>query len=323
MPVGHPPQGMPVPVPTPTPVPVGAPVAAPAAGGSNFGTITLAPGFTPDPHFVHGVSGGPVDARTWNPSCTGYVTPQPDHLLVLAQPFGGLRLMAHGGSQDVTLVVQRPDGGYTCNDDAEGVHPVIGGSWAAGTYRVWVGSYQPNVRAAYTLGLTELPSVTVASLPPPSGAVAPTPVAAPAAPSVPAAGTIASNFGTVTLAPGFTPDPHIVRGISGGAIMASSMHASCTGWIASQPDHVLNWMGASPSFRILARSPQDITLVVLAPDGSVWCNDDAEGTNPVISGLTFAPGTYRIWIGSYNANDRAPYVLGFTELAHVSTASLM
>ena len=147
-----------VPTPTPTPAPTG-------GGGSNFGTISLNAGFMPDPHVARGTSGGATDASTVNASCAGWISGTPDHLFVAGSPFAMLRLMA-ASDQDVTLVVQKPDNTYACNDDTDGTNPVVDIAQApAGTYRLWVGSYQQGVNAPYRLGVTELPANMPSALP--------------------------------------------------------------------------------------------------------------------------------------------------------------
>ncbi|MCB9621236.1 MAG: hypothetical protein H6724_17480 [Sandaracinus sp.] len=141
----------------------GAAAGAAAAGASNFGTVQLAAGFVPDPHTASGTSGGSIDASTWQAGCNGFVTQQPDHLFVASTAFANLRVMAHSQG-DVTLVVQKPDGTYVCNDDGEGTDPIVEAAFPAGTYKVWIGSYQAGTNSPYTLGFTELASVTAASL---------------------------------------------------------------------------------------------------------------------------------------------------------------
>jgi hypothetical protein len=137
--------------------------AAAAAGGSNFGTVQLNAGFVPDPHTASGTSGGSIDAATWQAGCNGFVTTQPDHLFVAATAFANLRVMAHS-TGDITLVVQKPDGTYLCNDDTDGTDPLVEGAFPAGTYKVWIGSYQAGTNSPYTLGFSELTSVMPSSL---------------------------------------------------------------------------------------------------------------------------------------------------------------
>lgn len=288
------------------PVAPAVPVAA-AGGASNFGTVTVAPGFMPDPSVARGTSGGAIQASTLNPQCRGWVSQTPDHILMATGQFAMLRVMVNGGSADTTLVIQRPDGSYNCDDDTEGRNPVFQGNFAPGAYKVWIGSYTQGENAAYTLGISELGSVNPSSLPAPAGA----------APSGATAAT-ASNFGTISINPGFMPDPNMSRGTSGGAIQASTLNSTCRGWVSSTPDHIFMAAGNFTNLRVLVGSDQDTTLVIQRPDGQYMCNDDTEGTNPIVSGA-FPPGAYKIWIGSYNQGQNSAYRLGFTEMSSVST----
>ncbi len=117
----------------------------------------------PDPHTATGTSGGSTNAATVNPACTGWIAGTPDHLFVASGAFANLRVMAHSAS-DITLVVQKPDGSYLCNDDFEAMNPLVEGPMPPGTYKIWIGSYQQGENAAYTLGFTELGSVNPSNL---------------------------------------------------------------------------------------------------------------------------------------------------------------
>jgi hypothetical protein len=278
-------------------------------GGSNFGTVTLAPGFQPDPHVVAGTSGGSTAAQSVNPLCRGFISQQPDHLLVASGTFANLRVLANGGAGDVTLVVRRPDGSYLCDDDTEGRNPIVQGPFPAGTYQVFVGSYEAGTNIPYNLGISEIGSVTAAQLGSPAGGGGPQP------------GNMASNFGTVTLAPGFMPDPHVVSGRSGGAVSANTLHPSCSGWVSQTPDHILAASGNFSNFRVLVRASSDTTLVVQRPDGGYLCNDDTEEHNPIVQ-AAFPTGTYRIWVGSYTQTQDADYQIGFSELASTRARDL-
>lgn len=157
---------------------------------------------------------------------------------------------------------------------------------------------------------------------PPSAETSPAaeePAAEPAQPQ--AAEQLDSNFGTVSLNPGFVPDPKVVEGVSGGGVEASTLDAACAGWVAQTPDHILAAGGDFANMRILAHSEADITLVVQKPDGTYVCDDDTEGTNPVVA--TAAPqGNYKVWIGSYEEGANAEYKLGFSELEQVTPTQL-
>jgi hypothetical protein len=271
-------------------------------------TVTLTPGFTPDPHVVAGTSGGDVSASDLNPTCRGYIADSPNHLFTAAGNFTSLRLLVNGGADDTTLVVQKPDGTYLCNDDAEGHHPIVANvAFPPGIYKVWVGSYSQAVRAGYHLGFTELSSVNTARVGVPGGArVAPPPT------------DLSSN---ITLSSGFMPDPHRATGTGGGNVQATAWDASCGGAVAEAPDHLFVANDEFTFLKILVRSDADTTLVVQKPDGSFLCNDDSDGLNPGITGA-FSAGTYRIWVGSYDATQRPQYTLGISELSSTSASEL-
>ncbi|MCB9630809.1 MAG: peptidase S1 [Sandaracinus sp.] len=185
-----------------------------------------------------------------------------------------------------------------------------------GTYKLWVGSYSRGQSIPYTLGVSELGSVMPSSLAGGAGAAA----AAGGGGALDVTGGDA-NFGAVTLAPGFVPDPSVHNGTSGGSVSASSVNPSCTGYVSARPDHLFNASGAFANLRILVNSSADTTLVVRRPDGTFVCNDDSDGTNPMVAG-NFPPGQYRIWVGSYQQGTNSPYKIGFTELASVTSAQL-
>lgn len=307
-------------VPGQVPQPVGVAIPQPGAGGSNFGTITLAPGFMPDPNVSRGTSGGSIDASTLSPACRGWISQQPDHLFVASAPFSNLRVVVNGAGQDTTLVVQRPDGSYACDDDTENRDPVVAGGFPPGTYKIWVGSYTRGESIPYTLGLSELGSTMPSTLGGGAAVGANVGAVVGSAAGLDVSGP-AGNFEPVSLNPGFVPDPHVKQGTSGGSIAANTVNPSCAGHVSSRPDHIFTATGAFSSLRIMVRSDADTTLVVRRPDGTFLCDDDTEGTNPVVGGA-FPPGQYRIWVGSYSQGENAPYRIGFTELSSVTPSSL-
>jgi hypothetical protein len=122
--------------------------------------VTIGPKFPPEPLTVRGISGGSVSgenvagrAETANGPCVGFVDEKPDHTLVITDFFNYLSLQVQG-PEDTTIIVRGP-GGTWCNDDSEGKNPGIAGEWLAGTYSVWVGSYNKTKNHPYILRITE------------------------------------------------------------------------------------------------------------------------------------------------------------------------
>lgn len=142
-----------------------------------------------------------------------------------------------------------------------------------------------------------------------------------------AAGTTASAqapgtkpaMGAIILEAGFDEDPRTITVFSGGSINASEKIPGCSGYISEPPDVRLTYTAdpspaAMPLF-IHALSEGDTTLVVKAPDGNWYCNDD--GVNAVNPMVVFGPamsGSYEIWLGSFEPDRNYEVVLAFSEL---------
>ncbi|OLP19379.1 hypothetical protein BST81_06420 [Leptolyngbya sp. 'hensonii'] len=129
-------------------------LAAPVlAQSSNFGTMTLAPGFSASAGTASGYTGGSVSlASIANQDrdgnlCLGYGGDRemPDHVIVLQQDFSQLTVEFKDKRQPLTLLIQGP-GGVRCGEGR-----VTGPGWSSGTYRLWVGTPDPGRRSNYTL----------------------------------------------------------------------------------------------------------------------------------------------------------------------------
>lgn len=124
---------------------------ATAGGGSRQSA-----GFTPDPITVSIYSGGGIDASdTIGGACVGMVAGAPDYeFTYTAGSFPlSFRVESRG---DTSLIVNGPDGRWYCNDDTNGLNPVL--TWrrpTSGSYDVWVGAV--GDAASATLYITETP----------------------------------------------------------------------------------------------------------------------------------------------------------------------
>jgi hypothetical protein len=125
-------------------------------------------------------------------------------------------------------------------------------------------------------------------------------------------------FGDATIERNFSPDPIVVRGMSGGSISgkyiarrSQTPTGLCVGYFEEQPAHTLELTTKFNYLKLLVDSPEETTLIVTGPGGT-WCNEDFEGKNPGIVG-EWLPGTYSIWIGSYKKDRYFPYTLEITE----------
>lgn len=301
-----------------------------SAASASAQSVVLRSGFMPDPQTRGGISGGPVPASSFNPSCRGYIPMVPQHRVVLATPMAFFRIWAQSSS-DTTLVVRASTGQVFCADDTWGVNPGVDLRGAMpGNYDVYVGSYAAGVRAPYTIGFTELASsvpgggssggvvlqtpsgppvgIVVQSPAPPAVVVQQPPplLAAPAAPPRPSYG--------YPLAAGFLPDPRLFQGVSGGPLSASSINPACRGYIPVMPSQTVTLTTYFNFLRVWVSSQGDTTLVVRAPNGQVFCADDTYGFNPGVDMRGLPPGSYQVYVGSYSAGTQHPYTLAFTEL---------
>jgi serine protease Do len=267
-----------------------------------FGTVSLAAGFTPDPHTLEMPSGGEVDVSYLGGECTGYAAIAPDYRLNWTGDSDELRIFfaAEDGS-DTTLLINQADGTWLCNDDWDsGLDPLIEiDDPAPGQYDIWVGSYSAGDFIDGTLHITELD-------------LEPTEVGLDELDL-----TLEPYYGETDLEAGFTPDPFEVEMTIGGSIDAEYLGDGCVGFAAAEPDFRIYWSGSSGELRMFFESEDDgdATMIVNLPNGDWTCDDDADGTlNPLVILEDPAEGQYDIWIGSYRRGEFIDGTLSVTEL---------
>jgi hypothetical protein len=191
------------------------PVGAAPAGNPVDGVVTLGPGFAPDPWTATGTAGGPVSADTLSADCRGYISAQPNHVIRATGAFANLRIVV-ASPADTTLVVQRADGSFECNDDFEGLNPQVAGMFGPGEHRVWIGTYSADDSGApYVIGVTELATVTAASLA--MGGVPEVPADAPTPPP----GSVPTACGQA--------DPGVYGGLAVGMAVTLGRHTPLQG----------------------------------------------------------------------------------------------
>ncbi|MGE0595951.1 MAG: hypothetical protein AB7P07_06285 [Hyphomonadaceae bacterium] len=103
---------------------------------------------------------------------------------------------------------------------------------------------------------------------------------------------------------------------SGGALDARTLAEGCSGYISELPDLRIEYVSSTIPLTIQANSTSDTTLVVRAPDGAFYCNDDggAAGLNPLITIAEPLSGPYEIWIGTYGGASLSAAELRIGEL---------
>ncbi|BAW96672.1 hypothetical protein NIES970_16110 [[Synechococcus] sp. NIES-970] len=121
-------------------------------------------------------------------------------------------------------------------------------------------------------------------------------------------------FENLDLKSGFSPNPQVLRGVSGGDERAADLigivespTGPCVGFIDTHADHRLSLHNFFSDLELSVESVGDTVLVVRGP-GGVWCNDDAASHNPEIRG-EWKVGNYEVWVGSRQERQYYPYIL--------------
>jgi hypothetical protein len=282
----------------------------------NYGSDELASGFLPDPYSVELISGGDVDVSgcQLGYDCYGYATSAPDFRLFLEDDSQGIRIffVADVLDQDTILIVNTPDGEWTCNDDHDsGADPLVQLVPApAGQYDIWVASYFEQEFVAGTLYITEW-DLTPADYR--DGGMVP------GGDDSQLDYTLEPNFGSDELSSGFLPDPYLVELISGGNVDVSTCQLGydCTGYATAAPDFRLFLEDGSEGIRIFFvadAAGEDTALIVNAADGEWTCNDDYDSlVDPLVQLVPAPAGQYDIWVASYSDEEFVAGTLYITE----------
>lgn len=231
-------------------------------------------------------------SETGMDGCSGYVDlSAPDAVVEWG---GGPLQITTRADFDATLVVARPDGAWACNDDGDGLQPVVDlPNAASGRYAVWVGVFADTEATGSAVTL-------VAGSPPPP--VVPDVQARPTGGTVSVSAGFETQSGAVTQsveARGQDPLSRADLGVASGF--------GCSGYIdASAPSLVVRYdAGQARSPLVIAAAPSDgmadLVVLVRTPAGRWSCNDDFDGPNPVVSFDDAAPGDYVVWVGTYSS----------------------
>ncbi len=128
---------------------------------------------------------------------------------------------------------------------------------------------------------------------------------------------IAQDYASFELSPGFTPDPTIGTGNTGGPRLASEATGTsttetgeCSGYIDTLPDHELELTADFEYLSIAAMTEGEASLVIFGPNAETWC---FTGENPSISGF-YDQGTYEVYVGNMSRDIGPRYELVITEL---------
>lgn len=116
-----------------------------------YGRVSLIAPFSTDPHTVSISAGGSVDVDVTGCGY-GYVARAPDYNLTYSGSGSTLYFFVRS-DEDTTLLINRPDASWICDDDSLGdSNPVVTiPNAGAGLYNIWVGTYSSEALTPATL----------------------------------------------------------------------------------------------------------------------------------------------------------------------------
>jgi hypothetical protein len=124
----------------------------------------------------------------------------------------------------------------------------------------------------------------------------------------------------LNLSRNFRPDPLRFDGSSSGSVSLAELSGGargCRGFSSPQPSYTLNLGDNFPLLDVLAFTndvESDATMLLMGDNGMVVCADNENrGRNPQIS-MRLPKGSYRLWIGSRDANKPLRYTLSLSEI---------
>jgi hypothetical protein len=219
--------------------------------------------------------------------CNGHVgAGAPDVVLSVAEPGTELSIYAVSPT-DLVIAVRGPDGAWFCDDDTFGINPAVSyDDPMPGDYHVYVGAFARDAEGIYAVFAADgAPNWNAAQTP------APETLNTGAEPAV----------GTLPFGPGTRPDPRLVFDVPQSGFEAFGLGDDCAGYIdPTRPDVVIDAGEGLDQLMIYMVAEGDGTLVIVGPDGTLYCNDDFEGLHPGILIPEPAAGDYAVFAGTFD-----------------------
>jgi len=209
-------------------------------------------------------------------ACRGFVPVAPHLRLTTTEP-RDVRLVTRDATADLVMVLRTPSGRYVCDDDSgAGTLAEIDTTLETGSSAVWVGTFERDSEAHFTLELSAPGRwrVTGHGLLPEGE---------------PAGGVIDLD------APGWEGRR---EGRVRSELDARHLDPECGGRVGAAPDFVVRTTEAR-ELSLTTEARVDLTMVVRHADGRLVCDDDSgDEKNPLVTG-SFAPGAHQVWIGTF------------------------
>ncbi|WP_439632591.1 hypothetical protein [Glycocaulis sp.] len=251
-------------------------------------TLSLRAGFRNDPASIEIAQGGDVRLGPLGTRCVGFGSEAPSARLTYRAGRYQLYISTES-DRDGTIAVLAPDGSWHCDDDSAGnLDPGVTFSEPqSGDYLIWAGTFSQIGGQTATLHVSEIGYAGVDN----SVDVAARPL-----------------HGQTRLRSGFSPNPFSADVQAGGPVdstLALAGHTTvegyCYGQVTRAPSFRLTWSGQDGPLYISTDSDTDTLLLVNAPDGGWWCDDDSAGNLNAGLVIDNAPaGVYDIYVGSFD-----------------------
>ena len=302
--------------------------------GEAFVTLNLTAGYAMDPFLVSIEGGGTIDASALGEGCSGYVNEAP----ALSMDWEGDADFAeffYLSDHDPVMVIETPSGEFLCADDANEqlLDPVIElANPEQGVYNVWIGTFDEGQRFPGILVITGRPEINIGTFNLAGlirrDLIPETHIEAEALrPSV-RADIEAANSDVEKNARDEETDTLTADLSAEGEFPAFDIQLDelvCNGFVPTVASYAFTEDGNADDLRLFFESEQDSTLIVLGPDGQIWCGDDAEAgvnLNPIIDIPTPAAGDYYVYIGRLSLDEPVSGTLTVTEIADSLPAEL-
>ncbi len=265
--------------------------------------LDLSGGFQPDPVQIAYSVTGSEPAGSWVRGCPGFLSADPAVAVSLSGANVPLQVYLVGEGAGGVMVAD-PDGIYHCEAlDPYGIAQVKIGRVLSGEYLVWPMAAAAGSAATGSiliseadLGPRDVVSLTGISVDP---ALLP-----PLLSEVPLAPQAEPTFGRLALpAEGMAEAAVTLM----GRVPGDEAGPGCNGLIdQTRPDVTVTLAAPEPQMAVSAASAVDTTLIVVAPDGTVACNDDAGSYDPAVVFGSAAAGDYAVWVGVYPGGEGQP-----------------
>lgn len=115
-----------------------------------------------------------------------------------------------------------------------------------------------------------------------------------------------------------------LKGNAGGSVRATQYGVSasgpCMGWIPKEAQHRIV-LSEKAQTHIAVHSTADTTLILVGEHNGkpfVRCSDDVDGNDPALD-ETLPPGTYSLYVGTWNAGSRVPFTMHIRAVATRTT----